>query len=137
MAWAKSMGARKAVAVAQRPNYLHLLSHVGIDHAFSPRQVAVKELEEMFDRRGLRRVASLAEGIIDVYRVRIGAKSEVIGRPLRQVQLGSESVIAAIPDGAKARLPGPDDVLSADDIVLVIGRHGMEKQLAKTFATRG
>ena len=133
-AWAKSMGVEKAVALVQRTNYQHLLTPVGIDHAFSPRRVAVSEIEDLIDKGGLRCVSTIAEGVIDVFRVRIGAKAEVAGRPLREITL-KDAVIAAVPDGDGARMPGPDDVLNADDTVLVIGRHGIEKSLRKLFAT--
>ena len=44
MALAKTRGATMAVAVMQRPTYLHLLEHIGIDRAFSPRATAVNEI---------------------------------------------------------------------------------------------
>ncbi len=58
-AWAKSMGVKQAVATVQRPNYFHLLKHVGIDHPFSPRRVAVKEIEHVVDESSMRLIVAL------------------------------------------------------------------------------
>ena len=43
-AQAKRLGVATSIAVVQRSKYLHLLPHVGIDHAFSPRADAVKAI---------------------------------------------------------------------------------------------
>jgi len=132
-AWAKSMGVKDAVAVVQRSNYLHLLKHVGIDRPFSPRRVAVKEIENVVDESPLRHIASLAEGIIDVYRLRVGRHADVIGKPLRQIKLTPNWIIAAIQHGGKVNVPKADDTIYAGDTLLVIGRHGREATLKKLF----
>ena len=133
-AWAKSMGVKQAIAVVQRPDYIHLLESVGIDRPFSPRMVAVKEIERILDEAPLRRMSSLAEGIVDVYWVRAGKRAKVIGKPLREVKLTPDWMIAAIQHDQKVTVPGADDSIQAGDTVLVIGRSGMESKLKKLFA---
>jgi len=135
-AWAKSLGVGDVIAVVQRSNYMHLLSSVGIDKPFSPRQVAVKEIEQVLDDSPLRRMSSLAEGYIDVYRVRVGDESEVAGKRLRDVKLTPNWVIAALQHGAEVRVPNADDRIQAGDLLQVIGRHGEEQTLRKLFAIR-
>jgi trk system potassium uptake protein TrkA len=134
-AWAKSEGVKLAVAVVQKQNYLHLLNHVGIDRAFSPRMVAVKEISQLLESESLRRMASLAEGIIDVYWVKVGPKAKVADEPLRKIKLTPDWMIAAIDHEGQVRVPGADDVLSVGDTVLLIGKHGMENKLRKLFNT--
>lgn len=135
-AWAKSMGVGKVVAVVQRPHFLHLLPSVGIDHAFSPRMVAVKEIESLVEEGPLRRMASLSEGNVDVYQVRINEDAPVAGRALRHVNLSPNWVIAAIQHGAETTVPSADDLLQADDVVLIVGRHGKHAQLKRLFGSR-
>ncbi|MBT8484227.1 MAG: Trk system potassium transporter TrkA [Phycisphaerales bacterium] len=134
-AWAKSMGIPFVVAVVQRSHYLHLLRHVGIDRPFSPRQVAVKEIENIVDESPLRLTASLAEGIIDVYRVRVGPTAQVLGRPLKQIKLSPNWIVAAIQREGTVRVPQADDTISAGDTLLVVGRRGRESALRKIFVT--
>ncbi|MCK4873163.1 MAG: Trk system potassium transporter TrkA [Phycisphaerales bacterium] len=132
-AWAKSMGVRQAIAVVQRPNYLHLLGAVGIDRAFSPRMVAVKEIENLMDTSPLRRLASLGDGVLDVYRVRIGEQSHVIDTPLRELTTLSDWIIVAVQHGEDVSVPGANDVIRAGDTALVVGQHGMEQELTAVF----
>jgi trk system potassium uptake protein TrkA len=132
-AWAKSMGVNSAVAVVQRPNYLHLLKSVGIDRPFSPRRVAVKEIELVVDESPLRKTASLAEGIVDVYRVRVGRDAEVIDKPLHEIKLSPNWIVAAIQQGGEVRVPKATDTINFGDTLLVVGRHGREATLKKLF----
>ena len=46
-AWAKDRGVMRAIASSDRINYLHLIHHVGIDHAFSPRIQAAEEVHRL------------------------------------------------------------------------------------------
>jgi trk system potassium uptake protein TrkA len=126
---AKTMGVTQVIAVVQRSNYLDLLSHIGVDHPFSPRVVAAREIEQMIDDEPVRVLASLAAGKIDAFRVRVSAGASVLGKPLRQLKISPDFVIAAIRRGENVWVPGADDALEEGDIVLVIGRHGSEKPL--------
>jgi len=134
-AWAKSRGVRFAAAVVQRSSYMHLLHSVGIDRPFSPRQVAVKEIEAVVDESPLRLISSVAEGIIDVYRVRVGDSSDVIGKSLREINLTPNWIIAAIQHDDTVRVPRAADTIAAGDTIVVIGRRGREGTLRKIFAT--
>jgi trk/ktr system potassium uptake protein len=146
-AWAKSMGVKIAIAAVQRTNYLHLMKRVGIDRPFSPRQVAIREIENLLADRRLHRLASLAEGGVEVYQVTVGRKAPVAGKMLREVKLAPDWVIAAIQhadadanrkaprsETPDVHVPGADDVIIAGDTVLVIGRHGQESRLKQLLA---
>jgi trk system potassium uptake protein TrkA len=134
-AWAKSRGVRFAAAVVQRSSYMHLIRSVGIDRPFSPRQVAVDEIEQVVDESPLRLISTLAEGIIDVYRVRVGDASDVIGKSLREINLTPNWIVAAVQHDDTVRVPRAADTISAGDTIIVIGRRGREGTLRKIFAT--
>lgn len=132
---AKSMGVTMVIAVLQSANYLDLVYHIGVDQAFSPSLVAAQEIQITLDESPLQKMSSLADGVVDAYRVRVGRDADMIGKPLHEVKLTPNWIIAAIRRGQRAWVPSADDVVEAGDTVLVIGRHGMEKQLKKLFAT--
>jgi len=133
-AWAKSMGAKMAIATVQRPNYLRLMKEVGIDRPFAPRVVAVRELENLIDDRRLHHVASLAAGSVAVFQVTINKKAAVVGKALREIKLAPDWIIAAIQHDGKAHVPGADDVLEAGDVALVVGKEGEEKKLHRLLS---
>lgn len=132
---AKRCGVNRTVAVVQRPKYVHLLQDIGVDHTFSPRRLAAREIERMLDERPLRALATLAEGVIDVYRVRVGDSSETIGKPLREVKLTPNWMLAAIQRNGVTTVPGANDQIEQGDTIIAIGRHGKEDALRKIFAT--
>jgi trk system potassium uptake protein TrkA len=130
---AKSRGVTQAIAVVQRATYLDLLYDIGVDRAFSPRMVAANEIMNILDDAAVRQLATLAEGIVDVHRVRVGSGADLLGKRLRTVKMTPNWVIAAIQRGEHVHVPSADDAIQAGDTVLVIGRHGTEGRLRKLF----
>lgn len=134
-AWVKSKGVKQTIAVVQRPQYGHLLAHVGIDKAFSPRITAVGEVLNVLERKGLRRITSLAEGVLDVFRARVESGSAIVDRPLKDVpELGSW-VVVAVEHGEDVTVPTADTTVEVGDTILAVGPHGTDKQLAELLAT--
>lgn len=133
-AWAKSLGTDQAIAVLQRPTYRHLLKHVGIDRAFSPRVTAVNQIVELLRLAPVRHLASLAKGVADVYEVHVSRRDgPAVGRPLRELQLEDRLIVAAIQRGDRVFVPGADDALAGGDITVLIGAAGLERRLHRTF----
>jgi len=134
-AWVKSQGIKETIAVVQRPQYGHLLKHVGIDRSFSPRITAVGEILNVLEQKGLRRVTSLAEGVLDVFRARVEPGSAVLGRPLKDIPELGQWVVVAVEHKDDVSVPTAQTVIEAGDTVLVVGPNGSDKQLAELLAT--
>jgi trk system potassium uptake protein TrkA len=130
---AKSLGVRQVLAIVQRPTYMHLLQHVGIDTALSPRRVAAKEIQNLIEDRPVRCLASLAEGTADVYEVRPTVQGQATDAPLKDIRLPAGVIIAAIQRGDKVKVPGANDKILAGDTLIVIGPQGNEKEIRKLF----
>ena len=130
---AKSLGATSAIAVLQRATYLHLLEHVGIDRAFSPHVTAITQVQQWMEDSPVRHVATLAEGIADIYEVQVPRGWAVTSRPLRQTVFSERIIIVAIERGNDVFVPSASDTIAADDRVLIAGPSGMHKLLEKTF----
>lgn len=133
-AWAKSQGVKRALAVVQRPVYLHLLSHVGIDMAFSPRMAAMREISRLLDDSPVSLLTSLNKGVVDVYQVRLGPGSAAAGRPLKDRLAPPGFVIAAVQHRGDAFVPNGESILHAGDSLLVVGPH-KQSQALRAFAT--
>lgn len=134
---AKSMGAKEAIAVLQRGTYLHLLEHVGIDRAFSPRVAAVSEVQRLVNEGPIQHLATLAVGIADVFEIRVPpAAKEIIGKPLKQVKLPPKTILAAIQRGDDVSVPGAEDWVDAGDVVVAVTPTGQEKELKRLLAVK-
>lgn len=132
-AQAKTLGVKTTIAVVQRPKYLHLFSHVGIDHGFSPRDDAVKAILHLIDTGPIRSLATFADGIAEVYELHASKNAKVVGHDLRNVDLPAETMIGAIRRNGEVFVPGAEDQIAAGDVLLVIGPRGIAGDLRKLF----
>ncbi|WP_428386598.1 Trk system potassium transporter TrkA [Mucisphaera sp.] len=133
-AQAKSLGVKSAIAVQQRPIYLHLLRHVGIDRAFSPRGNAVEEILRLIDTSPMRPLAQIAGDVASVFEIHVSTRSrKVLDRPLSQLKLPSGSIVAAIQRDDRVFVPGASDELKAGDTAVVITPTPKEKELRGIF----
>ena len=135
-AQAKTKGVKSCIVVVQRSTYMHLLPHVGIDHAFSPRTVAVRATLKLIEDDPIRSLATLAEGIAEVYEVRPTARAKVLGVELKDIKLPAHTMVASIQRGDDVRVPGAADTIQDGDTVLVIGPRGIQGDLHKLFVVK-
>jgi len=135
-AQAKALGVHTTIVVVTRAKYMHLFSHVGIDHAFSPRGDAVKAILHLIDTGPIRPLATIAEGVADMYWLHPSKRAKVLGHELRNIKLPPQTTIAAIRRGDEVYVPGAEDQIAAGDTILVIGPHGIADDLRKIFVTK-
>lgn len=133
-AFARSKGVPKAIAVVQKRRYGHLLEQIGINLAVSPRRVAAREIEELVDDSPIRRLASIADGVLDVFQVRVGVDCELTGVPLREIRDFPNWILAAVDRGGEVSVPGPDLAFQAGDTLLVVGPRALERRLREVIA---
>ena len=130
---AKTFGVTMVIAVAHSSTYLDLGYHIGVDRVFSPSRVAAKEIQRTLDEGPLRKLETLADGVVDAYQVRVRIEGEAVGRKLKEIKLSPNWIVTAIRRGDRAWVPGADDALEVGDTALLVGRHGTEQQLKRLF----
>lgn len=135
-AWVKSAGIKQVIAVVQKPRYTHLLAHVGIDLAFSPRAAAAREINRELDRGPVRWLANLAKGALAVYEIRVPGQSDLTGVALQDLKGRLPGAILGIQRGREVKVPGPVDRIEAGDIILVLTQRKSHDVLQKAFAAR-
>ncbi len=133
---AKSMGVERSLTVIQQSTYLNLLEQIGLDRAFSPRIIAAREILRMADDSPLQLVATLAEGVADVYEITPSKTSRAVGQPLKALQFPEGVMVAALQRGDQVKVPTANDRMEPGDAVVVIARHGTEKLLREFFLGR-
>ena len=134
-AQAKALGVATAIVVVQRVKYRHLFPHVGIDHTFSPREVAVGAIRQLTNPGPVRSIASFAQGIAGVYEIRPSSKGKCIGKALKSIKLPTQCMIAAVRRGDNVYCPGANDEIQEGETVLVIGPTGVETELRELFVS--
>jgi trk system potassium uptake protein len=147
---AKRMGARRVIAVINRPAYANLVEGTQIDIAIAPNQAVIGELLAWVRRGDVEAVHSLRRGAAEALEgiVRGNAKSSrLAGRRVEEVALPAGAQVGAIvrdlhlPDGSLAENAKPQvliahhdtPILQNDHVIVFVPRKRMVREVEKLF----
>ena len=119
---AKRMGAKKVIAIINRPSYIDLMESGTIDIAVSPQQITIGALLAHIRRGSIVRVHSLRGGAAEaIEAVAIGDRrsSKVVGRSLEELDLPGGTKIVGIVRGENVIIAHHDTVIEEHDHVLL------------------
>jgi trk system potassium uptake protein TrkA len=116
---AKTMGARKVITLIHRPDYIPLVTRIGIDAAVSPRLSAANAILRYVRRGGVRTVATLKGAEAEAIEFEIGDEAPILHRPLKDVDFPKLGVIGAIIRDNEVISPRGDDMLLPGDRAFV------------------
>ena len=119
---AKRMGAKKVIAIINRPSYVDLMESGTIDIAVSPQQVTIGSLLTHIRRGNMARVHSLRSGAAEaIEAVALGDRrnSKVVGRSVEELDLPTGTTISAIVRNEDVIIAHHDTVIEEHDHVLL------------------
>jgi trk system potassium uptake protein len=119
---AKSLGVRRTVALVQKPDYVSLYQHLGIDVAVSPRLLCANKILAFVRSRSISSIATIEEGKAEVIEIELRAGSRLVGKTLKEAGFPRGCVVAAISreDGQVVIPRGPDELRAQDQLVLFV-----------------
>jgi len=119
---AKRLGARKVMALINRPSYVDLVESGPIDIAISPQQITIGSLLAHVRRGDVVKVHSLRRGAAEaIEAVAHGkkAESQVVGRRIEEIELPRGTNIITIVRGDQVIIAHHDTVIETDDHVIL------------------
>ena len=119
---AKRMGAKKVIAIINRPSYVDLMESGTIDIAVSPQQITIGALLAHVRRGSIVRVHSLRGGAAEaIEAVALGDRrsSKVVGRSLEELDLPEGTTIVGIVRGENVIIAHHDTLIEERDHVLL------------------
>jgi trk system potassium uptake protein TrkA len=119
---AKRLGAKKVMALINRPSYAELVESGSIDIAISPQQITIGSLLAHVRRGDVVKVHSLRRGAAEaIEAVAHGSSSEsrVVGRKIEDVRLPRGTNIIALVRGDQVIIAHHDTVIETDDHVIL------------------
>ena len=132
---AKRMGAKKVIALVNRPSYTDIIERQNIDIAVSPQQITLGALLTKV-RRGdvvsIVRVHSLRQGSAEALEtIAHGTPetSQVVGRAVEDIELPPGATIAALVRGGDVIMAHHDEEIQAEDHVILFLTETEEKQI--------
>ena len=93
---AKRMGTGRAITLVNRPTFGPLVGQLGIDTPLSPRMITVSSILEHVRQGQIRSVFGIADGFGELFEIIAPARSQVVGKALRDVKLPNGILVAGI-----------------------------------------
>ena len=119
---AKRLGARKVMALINKPSYAELIESGSIDIAISPQTITIGSLLAHVRRGDVVRVHSLRRGAAEALEAIVHGderSSRVVGKRVEEIKLPDGALIGAIVRGDKVIMAHHDTVVQCDDHVIV------------------
>jgi len=119
---AKRLGARKVLALVNRPTYGDLMENRSIDIVVSPQTVTMGSLLAHVRKGDVVRVHSLRQGSAEALELIVhGAqdRSRVIGRRIEQIEMPNGASIVALVRGERVMIAHHDTQIEPEDHVIV------------------
>jgi trk system potassium uptake protein TrkA len=119
---AKRLGARRVMALINRPSYGELMENHSIDIVISPQTITIGSLLAHVRRGDVVRVHSLRRGAAEAIEAVVHgtqSRSRLIGHQLEQIKLPQGASIVAIVRGERVIMAHHDTTIEAEDHVII------------------
>ncbi|QDS91795.1 Trk system potassium uptake protein TrkA [Roseimaritima multifibrata] len=130
---ARELGAKHVLSVVGRADYANVVEKLGIDLAVSERDVAARQILGHLHEGSVISHSKLPNGSIGVYELEILENSEVSGKPLCDLPLSGNCLVAAIDRDGFVKVPKASDQLIPGDIVVALIDETVSQETLKLF----
>jgi len=126
---AKRLGVARTLALVQKPDYVDIYHHLGIDVAVSPRLLCANRILSFVRSGSVSTIATIEEGKAEVLEIELQPGSRLIGRTLAEVGFPRGCVVGAIArEDGEIRIPsGTDDFRALDNLVVFVLREVVDE----------
>jgi trk system potassium uptake protein TrkA len=132
---AKRSGAAKVMALVNKPSYSSLAAAIGIDAIISPNLAAVSAILHFLRKGKVLSVTTVGEEAAEALEVVALETSELVGKPLREVEF-SDAIVGAIVRGDQVIIPGGNDTIEVGDHVVIFALRSAIKKLERQMMVK-
>ncbi len=120
--FAKKLGARRAISVVAKNDYIHLFEDVGVDAAINPRLLTAEEISRYTRGKNTRNVAILENEDVEVLEIELDEDSPIVETTVEEAagRLPRESVFGPIVRDGRMISPRGSTAFKAGDHVLIL-----------------
>jgi len=128
---AKKSGVRKTITIVNRPDYIPLARSLGLHAVLSPRLITAGTIIRYVRRGDILSLTSIAEGKAEILEARVGSRSKLSGKLLREAKIPHATLIGAIIRGDQAIIPSGSDSIYPDDKLIIFTLRESVKDVEK------
>ena len=134
---AKQKGTRKVVSLTHRPEYIKIVSEMGlIDCAFSATYLSTNSVLRLLGYTNKRVDVQLQNLKADISEFRILKSSPLCGKTVSAAKLPANLVLSLLFRGNELLVPAGDTVLLEGDVVVSVVRRDMYRMINKLFPSK-
>ncbi len=116
---AKNYGAKRAIALVDRHELITLAPSLGVDACVSPRLTTASAVLKYVRPSGVASLATVEYSDAEVLEVVLPGDSNVLGKPLKELEVPTGAIIGVIVRGEEVVIPSGDDHLEPNDHVVI------------------
>ena len=124
--FAKEWGVRKTITKINRIDYDNVLTKLELDTVVCPKNLTadmiLRHVRSAKKSRGsnMQNLYNIVEGKVEAAEFIVREGSKIIGKPLNELRLKKDVLVASIVRDGKVILPRGNDVIMADDSVILV-----------------
>ena len=128
--YASKCGVEKIVTKVNRDHYSDIIDKTILESLVTPKNVIAQQLARYVRamdnsmESGMESLYRIADGKAEALEFRVSTGAKCIGKPLKDLRIRKDMIIAAIIHGSKAQIPNGNSVISEGDHVIVITAAG-------------
>ncbi len=130
---ASELGCKANFALVNQPQYSRFAKRLGIDSFINPRAATVSKVLRHVRRGRIRGVYSLFEGKAELIEAEALDTSTLVGKPLREINIGDGIRIGAIVRAGEVIMPTGGEHIKAGDLVVVFALSDNVRQVEQMF----
>ena len=131
---AKKNGAKRAIALVNRPTFVSLAPSLGVDVCVSPRLASASAILKFVRRADVLRMAVVEQCNAEVLEMVLKEDSGILDQPLKDISVPHGAIVGAITRGEEVIIPGGDDVMKSGDHVIVFALPEAAVEVEKFFS---
>jgi len=131
---AKNHGAKRAVALVNRPQYVTLAPSIGVDACISPRLSTAGAILKYVRRGEVLSMAMVEECEAEVMELIIPSGSRILGKPLKEIRVPRGAIIGALVRAGEVIIPDGQDRLAAGDRAVIFTLPGAVASVEEFFS---
>jgi trk system potassium uptake protein TrkA len=112
---AKRLGVKKTITLVNRTDYLSLADGLGLEKVLSPRIITANSILKFVRRGDILSLTTIAEGRAEIIEARMGTRTKLTGKALKDIRMPKSSLVGSILRGQKIIIPSGEDVIHDGD----------------------
>ncbi len=132
---AKQYGARRSIALVDRPDLKSVLEEVGVDLVISPRSVTLSTILKYFHRKDFESMAILNQGEVHLVEIKVKPRSKSANRRIDKLSILRKRniLVGAIVRGKGVVIPRGDTIVKPGDRLVIFAKSISFKALKDYF----